>query len=691
VRRRRGWCAAVLLLAPLLLGPEPVAAGEPSELARLFPFAADVFVAEDGLARLELSDPVLSQSGEADRRIVDRGGEPVPFLLDPGTEVEVESLWTAPARVLDVDRGQVARERLPPRTSEDYELAWPEAVPAGESVALVVEAAPQAYVRSVSVAGRRGDELVVLVQDRPLSRIAASAARLDRIELPRFDGESIVVRIRGDEGFYLEPRFRFESRRTRKADDASSIPLRIRSQRQERGRTIVELERPNGVVPEALRVTSSTPSFDRSVEIFDVGSAAADRALGDGRILRAAGPGQPIEARDVRVHPAEGTGLRVEIVDGSSPPLGALEFAARVRRPALLFQVPARSEGPAATLYFGGGRAVAPDYDIAALLPDPDRSLTGERAQIAARLRDDASLVRARLGEVRRNPAYDDEPALGFAMRAGAELDPRTFAHRRRLTIGASADGLSDLSLSPDDLALARADLGDLRIVDDRARQWPYLLDPGGTSNRVELDVERSRGEAGSSIYTFRPTRSPLRTDALRLVAQSRFFDRDYRLVADTEDGRRSLAAGRLRGARGESEVVISFPETRLDALELTVVDGDDAPLELSASADVRLPRLYVAAAPGDYALLLGDASAESPSYDLGRAREMVRALRSVPISAGAIEPNPEYQSLARLFSQSASRPLLQRVLLWATILAAVAVLIFLTLRLARSGSDDSA
>jgi hypothetical protein len=687
----RAWCVAALLVASLCLGPGPGAAGEPSEVARLFPFAADIFVAEDGLARLPLPDTVLSQSGEADRRIVDRNGEPAPFLVDPGSEVEVESVWTAPARVLDVDRGQTAREGLPPRTSEDYELAWPEDAPPGESLALVVEAAPRAYVRGVSVAGRRGEELSVLMDDRPLSRLASSAAELDRIELPRFDGESLLVRIRGDEGFYLEPRFRFESRRTRKAGDASSIPLRIRSQRRESGRTIVELERPSGLVPEALRVTSSTPSFDRPVAVFDVGSASADRALGEARILRAGGPGEPIEARDVRVRPAEGTGLRVEITDGSSPPLGALAFAARVRRPALLFQVPMRREGPAASLYFGGGRAVAPDYDIAALLPDPDRSLSGERAQIAARLRDDASLVRARLGEVRRNPAYDDEPALGFAMRAGAELDPRTFAHRRRLTIEASPDGLSELSLSADDLALARADLGDLRIVDDRERQWPYLLDAGGTASRIELDVERRRGEAGSSVYALRPVRGPVRTDALRIVPRERFFDRDYRLAAETEDGPRSLAAGRLRGTRGQSEVVIYFPETRLDALELTVVDGDDAPLELSASADVRLPRLYVAAAPGEYDLLLGDSSAEPPSYDLGRAREMVRSLRSAPISAGAIEPNPEYQSFARLFSQGASRPLLQRVLLWTAILAAVAGLIFLTLRLARTGSDDSA
>ena len=153
-----------------------------------------------------------------------------------------------------------------------------------------------------------------------------------------------------------------------------------------------------------------------------------------------------------------------------------------------------------------------------------------------------------------------------------------------------------------------------------------------------------------------------------------------------------SLAAGRLQGTRGPARSLISFPETRLDALELTVVDGDDAPLELSASADVRLPRLYVAAAPGDYDLLLGDASAEPPSYDLGRAREMVRSLRSAPISAGAIEPNPEYQSFARASSRRARADrCLQRVLLWTAIVAAVAVLIFLTLRLARSGSDDSA
>lgn len=678
-----------LVFGILLFAAVPGASDEPGELARLFPFAADVFVGGDGLARLDLSDEVLSQSGEADRRIVGRDGEVVPFLVDPGTAVEVESLWTAPARVLDVDRDQTAREGLPPRTSEDYELAWPEDRPKDEAIALVLETVRDEYVRTVSVAGRRGDDFAVLVDERPLSRLAASGTRLDRIELPSFDGESVVVRIRGDEGFYLEPRFRFESRRTRKADDASSIPLRIRSQRRDGGRTIVELERPSGVVPEGLRITSSTPSFDRALEVFDVGSAGADRSLGAGRILRASGAGEPIESRDVRVSEAAGTGLRVEITDGSSPPLGELAFAARVRRPALLFQVPARSDGPAATLYFGGGRAVAPDYDIAALLPDPDRSLSGERAQIAERLRDDAVLVAARLGEVRRNPAYDDEPALGFAMRAGAELDPRTFAHRRRLVVGASPDGLSDLALSTEDLALARADLGDLRIVDAGARQWPYLLDPGGTSSRVELDVER-RSEPGRSIYRLRPEKGPLGTDALRLVPREGFFDREYRLVAQTDDGGRTLASGRLRSVRGEREIVIVFPETRLDGLELTIVDGDDAPLELSATADLRLPRLYVAAAPGEYDLLLGDASAAAPSYDLGRAREMVRSLRSAPIAAGALEPNPLYESLASLFSAGTSASFLQRVLLWTAILAAVAVLIFLTLRLARSGSDGS-
>jgi hypothetical protein len=67
----------------------------------------------------------------------------------------------------------------------------------------------------------------------------------------------------------------------------------------------------------------------------------------------------------------------------------------------------------------------------------------------------------------------------------------------------------------------------------------------------------------------------------------------------------------------------------------------------------------------------------------------MVRALPSVPVAAGAVEANPDYRSLARLFSAGAGGPLLQQVLLWTAILLAVSVLVFFTLRLARSGPGD--
>ena len=61
-----------------------------------------------------------------------------------------------------------------------------------------------------------------------------------------------------------------------------------------------------------------------------------------------------------------------------------------------------------------------------------------------------------------------------------------------------------------------------------------------------------------------------------------------------------------------------SFKAPRVRELELRVDDGDDAPLELGAvSGRLRVPDLFLAAQPGDYALLLGQnaANAERSAY----------------------------------------------------------------------------
>ena len=542
-------------------------------------------------------------------------------------------------------------------------------------------------MRSISIAGRREGALVPLVADRSLSRLASSNAELLRVPLPAFDGESIVVRIRGEEGTFLEPRFQFQnsqSSQVGRRDERVALPLRVLEQRREQDRTIIDVERPGGIAPTGLRLESTTPTFDRRVEVFDVGSATGVDRLGEGRLLRA-GAKLPVESGDVEVRPAHGTGLRIVIHDGSSPPLGGVEVAALVWRPALLFAVAPVAEGPAATLYFGGGRSDRPRYDLAELIADAP--LPGDRAEVAVRLRDAAELVSARLGPVRPNPAYEDEPVLAFAMRAGAPIDRRLYAKRRRLDVPASREGLAHLVLAPEDLTSARADLGDVRIVDGESRQWAYLLDRDGTPTWVDLAAERVPREGKRSVYRLRVRPGPIAIDALLLSPREAFFDRAYELVGGTEAGQETLATGRLQARRDAREIAIPLPETRVSELELTVVDGDDAPLDLAARARVRLPRLYLAAPPGAYELLIGDETSEPPSYDLDQARDMVRALRSVPIAAGPVEENPGYRS--GLLSRGPERTEVRQAILWAAIVLAVLALLYLTLRVARSGPAD--
>ena len=119
----------------------------------------------------------------------------------------------------------------------------------------------------------------------------------------------------------------------------------------------------------------------------------------------------------------------------------------------------------------------------------------------------------------------------------------------------------------------------------------------------------------------------------------------------------------------------------RVESLRLVIEDGDDAPLEFhSVRVRVLLPALYLAAPEGQYSLLLGAPDEEAPRYELERVRDVVLAVRAVPIEAGSLEENEELSLRARL----KGRGYRQTVLLWSVLIFAVIVLAFLTLRMAR-------
>jgi hypothetical protein len=167
------------------------------------------------------------------------------------------------------------------------------------------------------------------------------------------------------------------------------------------------------------------------------------------------------------------------------------------------------------------------------------------------------------------------------------------------------------------------------------------------------------------------------------LDADAPYFDRAFRLIGFTDDGEeREVASGRLRRPIGDPRPVpIDVDTVRLESLELVVEDGDDAPLALRAvEGRVQVPRLYLTAPEGEYDVLLGAPDETRPQYELERVRDVVLAVQASAVDTGNLRHNPDFSRGARLRGRSTG----QRALLWAALILAVAVLAFLTLRLAR-------
>src|SRR5256712_6453027 len=132
-------------------------------------------------------------------------------------------------------------------------------------------------------------------------------------------------------------------------------------------------------------------------------------------------------------------------------------------------------------------------------------------------------------------------------MRPGAEVDTRLYTERRALGVRPSSEGLSLLRLRAEDVAHARPDLADVRVVDAAARQWPYLLEPDAAQEWQPLEIASPLRRERASRYRLGLPVSPIRLDQIVLDTDTPFFDRAFRLTATMEDKREStLAQGRL-------------------------------------------------------------------------------------------------------------------------------------------------
>jgi len=681
--------AAALLVTSLLAS---MAGADPtSDLRRLFPRERDVFIDRDGLTRIAIPPDVLAacRPDLSDLRVFDRDDREVPYLLDagppPGTAVE--KVQTQDAQVLDVRREEIRREDGPPVHRETYVLG---ALALGEAAwDLVFETSARRFVRRLTIGPDVGAPLVA---GASIFRLPEVSAEKTRVTLPSPAPERLMVMLEGEEGAYLEPRFRFERASTVASSSSRVVvPLAEISRRTEEGRTLVELARPPGVVPDMLEVEATTEWFNRAVEVWDEVPGQGPTPVARARIFRVQAAA-PVEQRGIAVQTLRGDRLRLAIDDGDSPPLEGLAVAAVVRQPALVVSLRGAGDAAAGRLRFGGGRAHAPRYDLAAFLQSGHGELTGTHALAAAHLADPSQASPARLGEARDNPVYDGTPALAFAMRAGAPIDERAWTHRRAIAVSPSPDGLTRLRLTAADLAHARVDLADVRVVDGESRQWPYLLDRNDTETWVRLGVEGPTRRRGMSVYELRPPVSPLVVSALALESDVAFFDRGAIVVGRDGDGTETtLLAGRISRRRdGGGPATLALRPSRVQALELRIEDGSDAPLTFrGARALVREHELYLVAPAGQYAVLIGNDDATAPSYELERVRGVILAVSSGAAEGAALAGNPAYSRRARFAMEGGLERTMPVVVLWLVLIAAVIVLAAVTLRLARRGDPS--
>jgi hypothetical protein len=198
---------------------------------------------------------------------------------------------------------------------------------------------------------------------------------------------------------------------------------------------------------------------------------------------------------------------------------------------------------------------------------------------------------------------------------AGAPVAVSEFQYARPL--GVIPRGAVSLTLDAHVL-LHSLDLRDVRVVDEKSNQIPYLVSPRPSPTVVPLSVPTAAREGKQSVYRLvLPDDSLPSGTQLELTTSAQVFERDIllRRPLDESRGREPQVIERLRWT--------STPTLRTSiysgrAIEIVVDEGDNAALPI-ASAKLLLPGFALRfVSPGTpLTLLYGDPSIASPRYDL--------------------------------------------------------------------------
>ncbi|MCO4773220.1 MAG: hypothetical protein KDA24_24515 [Deltaproteobacteria bacterium] len=663
-------------LAALAILP---AYGEEPDPTSVFRWQATVTPEGPGLARLPLDEGVLTRSGAdlADLRLFDAQGNEIPYAIDDGPQLTALRTHSVEIDDLSRDREVDTKRWAPWLYLESFSIETP---PDGaeHSWTLEVDSSNRRFVREIEVrVGKPGTNGKLLAKGT-IFRLREPGRERLTIQLPPLPKGHISIQLRGAESGYLEPSITLRSTWALGATPEARIPLTVLSSESKDGTTSIVVERPEAIVPRSLRIATANSTFERASTVWDEGQGRRDGRLGRGTLWRLDGE-RKVQKLDVRMAPAVGERLRLEIDDRDSPPLAIDEVIAVLARPTLVFDAPA---GPV-IMRFGAERVRRPRYDIVGLL-GAGKWVQGEAD--APSLFDPRDLQAATLGEVTESPAFSAEPQLAFASRPGKVVDISLWSHLRPLAVPSTGDHLVQLRLAPEDLGTARPDLGDVRIVDSQGQQWPYLRDDTKDATvAISLTLGlRETSQEGATRYPLRLPTGPADVVRVEVQGPAGYFDRAFEL-RDAEGKR--ITRGRLvREAGDPRPVAIPLRSVRAEKLVLVITDGDDAALELTDFiAHAATTDILAALQPGNYDLLVGNPESQPPSYELARVRATVMTVRPEPVTPGALTPNPNKRQVDLRGSGA------EKVAVWVAILVAVLLLGWITLKSARGPVEGEA
>src|SRR5207237_8713203 len=234
--------------------------------------------------------------------------------------------------------------------------------------------------------------------------------------------------------------------------------------------------------------------------------------LGNARRRRAERDGAVAAQLAIPITFPQGAELELTVDDANNPPLQLAGIVARFAPlPAIYFE---SADGAPITARFGDARREAPHYDLEA-----SRKFA-MKANAATAKWESASVTQLDGGR-------EDETIPT----AGAPLKSSDFRYRR--TVPAGARTLTSLLLDADVLAQSN-DLADVRLVDEKDRQVPYVVETRPDPLKIALTIAAPRREGSTSIYRFTlPYTTLPEGTSLALTTGARVFERHVTLRAD--------------------------------------------------------------------------------------------------------------------------------------------------------------